>query len=91
MSAEPLAPIRIVDTGVFILRSLTGTPISMEGKPAACAHLSPVGNVALCVVDLWSNESVQNIKLLGGMAPTVPFEQLTYDCHLMNEASARGN
>jgi methanol--5-hydroxybenzimidazolylcobamide Co-methyltransferase len=27
---------------------------------------------------------------LGGMAPTVSFEQLVYDCRLMNEAAAKG-
>ncbi|MDR0248717.1 MAG: methanol--corrinoid methyltransferase [Oscillospiraceae bacterium] len=75
--------------GVYV-KAITGTPISMEGRTAACAHLSPVGNVAFCLADLWSNESVQNIKLLGGMAPTVSFEQLVYDCRLANEASARG-
>jgi methanol--5-hydroxybenzimidazolylcobamide Co-methyltransferase len=75
--------------GVYI-KAITGTPISMEGRTAACAHLSPVGNVAACVTDIWSNESIQNIKLLGGMAPTVSFEQLAYDCRLMNEATARG-
>ena len=75
--------------GVYI-KAITGTPISMEGRTAACAHLSPVGNIAACVADLWSNESIQNIKLLGGMAPTVSFEQLAYDCRLMNEAQARG-
>jgi methanol--5-hydroxybenzimidazolylcobamide Co-methyltransferase len=75
--------------GVYI-KAITGTPISMEGRTAACAHLSPVGNVAACVTDIWSNESIQNIKLLGGMAPTVSFEQLAYDCRLMNEAAARG-
>lgn len=75
--------------GVYI-KAITGTPIAMEGRTSACAHLSPVGNVAGCLADIWSNESIQNIKLLGGMAPTVSFEQLTYDCRLMNEASARG-
>jgi methanol--5-hydroxybenzimidazolylcobamide Co-methyltransferase len=75
--------------GVYI-KAITGTPISMEGRTAACAHLSPVGNIAACAADLWSNESIQNIKLLGGMAPTVSFEQLSYDCRLMNEASGRG-
>jgi len=75
--------------GVY-LKAITGVPVSMEGKTAACAHLSSVGNVAACVADLWSNESVQNIKLLGGMAPTVLFEQLAYDCRLMNAAAARG-
>jgi len=75
--------------GVYI-KAITGTPIAMEGRTAACAHLSPVGNIAACVADLWSNESIQNIKLLGGMAPTVSFEQLAYDCRLMNEATAKG-
>lgn len=75
--------------GVFI-KAITGIPIAMEGKSSACAHLSPLGNIAACVADLWSNESVQNIKLLGGMAPTVSLEQLTYDCRLMNKATERG-
>jgi len=76
--------------GVYV-KAITGTPISMEGRTASCAHLSPVGNVAACVADIWSNESIQNIKLLGGMAPTVSFEQLVYDCRLMNTASERDN
>lgn len=75
--------------GVYV-KAITGTPISMEGRSAACAHLSPVGNIAACVTDIWSNESIQNIKLLSGMAPTVSFEQLVYDCRLMNEATGRG-
>ena len=75
--------------GIYI-KAITGTPISMEGKSSACAHLSPLGNIAAAVADLWSNESIQNIKLLGGMAPTVSIEQLIYDCRLMNEAAARG-
>jgi len=75
--------------GVYV-KAITGTPISMEGKSSACAHLSPVGNIAACVADLWSNESVQNIKLLGGMAPTVSLEQLAYDCRLMNTAAEKG-
>jgi methanol--5-hydroxybenzimidazolylcobamide Co-methyltransferase len=36
---------------------------------------------------MWSNESVQNVKLLAEMAPTVSMEQLIYDCRLMNAAS----
>ena len=76
--------------GVYV-KAITGTPISMEGRTAACAHLSPVGNIAACVADLWSNESIQHIKLLGGMAPTVSFEQLVYDARLMNIASERND
>jgi methanol--5-hydroxybenzimidazolylcobamide Co-methyltransferase len=33
---------------------------------------------------------VQNIKLLGGKAPTCYVEQLIYDCRLMNQALADG-
>ena len=65
-------------------------PMAMEGKTAACAHLSPVGNIAAAACDTWSNESVQNLKLLGGMAPTCYVEQLIYDCRLMNQALADG-
>lgn len=73
-----------------ILKLITGCPMSMEGKTAACAHLSPVGNVAAAACDLWSNESVQNVKLLGAMAPVCSLEQLVYDCRLMNRAAAGG-
>jgi len=72
------------------LKAITGIPISMEGKTAACAHLSPIGNIASACADLWSNESVQNIKLLSGMAPTAYLEQLEYDARLMNEALKAG-
>lgn len=72
------------------LKAITGIPISMEGKTAACAHLSPIGNIASACCDLWSNESVQNIKLLSGMAPTAYMEQLEYDARLMNQALKAG-
>jgi methanol---5-hydroxybenzimidazolylcobamide Co-methyltransferase len=72
------------------LKAITGIPISMEGKTAACAHLSPVGNISSACADLWSNESVQNIKLLSGMAPTAYMEQLEYDVRLMNTAIKKG-
>lgn len=75
--------------GVY-LKAIAGIPISMEGKIAACAHLSPLGNIASACADLWSNESIQNFKLLGGMAPTVCLEQLEYDARLMNLASRNG-
>ncbi len=75
--------------GVF-LKAITGIPISMEGKTAACAHLSSLGNIAGACADLWSNESVQNIKLLAAMAPTVYLEQLEYDVRLFNEATKGG-
>lgn len=71
------------------LKAIAGVPISMEGRTSACAHLSPVGNIAQAVCDCWSNESVQNVRLLSAEAPTVCLEQLAYDCRLMNVASGR--
>lgn len=73
-----------------ILKAITGCPISMEGKSATCAHFSPVGNIAAAMCDLWSNESVQNVRLLAGSAPEAYTETLTYDCRLMNVAAVRG-
>jgi len=74
--------------GVY-LKAITGCPISLEGAEAACAHLSPIGNITKAVPDLWSNESVQNLKLLGAMAPTVSVEQLIYATRLMNVAASQ--
>jgi len=73
-----------------VLKAITGTPIAMEGKTAACAHFSQVGNVAAAVCDLWSNESVQNVPLLSGPAPAAFAEILIYDCRLMNQAIRQG-
>jgi methanol--5-hydroxybenzimidazolylcobamide Co-methyltransferase len=73
-----------------ILKAITGRPISMEGKSATCAHFSPVGNIAAAACDLWSNESVQNIRLLSGNAPEAYTELLAYDCRLMNTAAKNG-
>jgi methanol---5-hydroxybenzimidazolylcobamide Co-methyltransferase len=72
------------------IKAITGCPITLEGAEAAVAHLSPIGNIAKAVPDLWSNESVNNVKLLGGMAPTVSLEQLVYATRLMNTASSKG-
>lgn len=72
------------------LKAITGCPTSLEGAEAACAHLSPIGNIAKATADLWSNESVQNVKLLSAMAPTVSLEQLVYATRLMNIASSEG-
>ena len=72
------------------IKAITGCPITLEGAEAACAHLSPIGNIAKAVPDLWSNESVNNVKLLGGMAPTVSLEQLVYATRLMNTAAGHG-
>ena len=73
-----------------IIKAITGCPVAMEGKTAACAHFSPLGNIAAAYADTWSNESVQNVRLLAGMAPTCYMEQLIYDCRLMNRALAEG-
>jgi methanol--5-hydroxybenzimidazolylcobamide Co-methyltransferase len=73
-----------------ILKAIAGCPLSMEGKAAACAHFSPVGNIAASMCDLWSNESVQHVPLLSGSAPEAFAEVLIYDCRLMNEALQRG-
>lgn len=75
--------------GVY-LKAITGCPIALEGAESACAHLSSIGNITKAVADLWSNESVQNVKLLSAMAPTVSVEQLIYATRLMNIASAEG-
>lgn len=72
------------------IKAITGSPIALEGAEAACAHLSPIGNIAKAVPDLWSNESVNNVKLLGAMAPTVSLEQLVYATRLMNTAAGHG-
>ena len=72
------------------LKAITGFPMAMEGKTSACAHFSPLGNIAAAYADTWSNESVQNVRLLAGMAPTCYMEQLIYDCRLMNRALAEG-
>jgi methanol--5-hydroxybenzimidazolylcobamide Co-methyltransferase len=69
-----------------IIKAIAGVPISMEGKSSCCAHFSPLGNIASAAADLWSNESVQNIRLLSGNAPEAFFELLAYDCRLMNES-----
>ncbi len=75
--------------GVY-LKSVTGAPMALEGKSATCAHFSHIGNIAMGYADLWSNESVQNVKLLSGFAPAVSAESLAYDCRLMNEALKDG-
>jgi methanol--5-hydroxybenzimidazolylcobamide Co-methyltransferase len=73
-----------------VMKAIAGVPISMEGKSATCAHFSPLGNIASAMCDLWSNESVQNVRLLSGNAPEAFTESLIYDCRLMNVALAEG-
>ena len=72
------------------LKAITGYPMSFEGKSAAGAHLSSVGNIAGAYADLWSNESIQNVQLLSAPAPVVATEQLIYDCRLFNAALRSG-
>lgn len=74
-----------------IIKAITGYPISMEGKSSCCAHFSPLGNIAAAAADLWSNESVQNVRLLSGNAPEAFMELLEYDCRLFNTALDTGN
>jgi len=69
-----------------VMKAIAGVPIAMEGKSASCAHFSPVGNVAAAMCDLWSNESVQNVRLLSGSAPEAFLELLAYDCRIFNKA-----
>jgi methanol--5-hydroxybenzimidazolylcobamide Co-methyltransferase len=73
-----------------VIKAITGCPISMEGKSSSCAHFSPVGNIAAAACDLWSNESVQNVRLLSGNAPEAYTELLSYDCRLLNAAASAG-
>ncbi|MDR3165678.1 MAG: hypothetical protein LBU13_08875 [Synergistaceae bacterium] len=72
------------------VKAISGNPIAMEGKTASCAHLSACGNIPMCVCDLWSNESVQNIQLLSGIAPVASFETLEYDCRMLRTAKKKG-
>jgi methanol--5-hydroxybenzimidazolylcobamide Co-methyltransferase len=72
------------------VKAISGAPIAMEGKTASCAHLSACGNIPMCVADLWSNESVQNIQLLSGIAPVASFETLEYDCRMLRVAKNKG-
>jgi methanol---5-hydroxybenzimidazolylcobamide Co-methyltransferase len=75
--------------GVY-MKAIAGVPISMEGKSAACAHLSSVGNISQALCDCWSNESTSNLRMLSANSPVVSLEELSYDCRLMNTASAEG-
>ena len=74
-----------------VMKIIAGVPIAMEGKSAACAHSSPLGNIASAMCDFWTDESVQNVRLLGGQAPDVFTEMLIYDCRLMNTARETHN
>jgi len=67
-----------------IVKSITGTPISMEGKVSACAHSDLLGNIVASCCDLWSNEAVEYHDMFGGTTAAVFTEILGYDVALMN-------
>lgn len=73
----------------IVCKAITGAPVSMEGRGATYAHLSPIGNVAAVSADLWSNESIEIGRTLSGSTVVASFEQLAYDCRLMNVARER--
>jgi len=75
----------------MIIKGITGTPISAEGKSSTCAHSDVLGNVAMQICDLWSNESVEYHGEFGGTTVQVWVETLAYDCALMNTALKTGN
>ena len=72
------------------VKAITGAPVAMEGRMASGAHLSPIGNIAAVTADLWSNESIQQVRLLSDMAPIVGMEQLIFDCRMFNTATKLG-
>ena len=72
------------------MKIITGIPVSMEGKSSACAHSSLVGNIVASICDLWSNESVEDLRLFGGGAPEVFLEILHYDCEVLNTSIKLG-
>lgn len=74
-----------------IIKAITGYPISMEGKVAAIAHSSLIGNIAAATCDLWSNETVVFDDFFGGKSVAVMLEMLSYDTMLMNKSISTGN
>lgn len=72
------------------VKAITGCPIAMEGRMACGAHLTHVGNIPMYAADTWSNESIQQVKLLSGFAPTAGMEQLIYDCRMANTMAKLG-
>jgi methanol--5-hydroxybenzimidazolylcobamide Co-methyltransferase len=75
--------------GVFA-KMVTGYPIATEGKAASCAHFDQVGNIMMYASDLWSNESIQQVKLLSGFSTVMSTEQLIYDCRMLSVADQKG-
>ncbi len=73
-----------------IIKSITGVPISTEGKTSACAHSDLCGNVIAAVCDLWSNEAVEYHNMFGATSPAVFTEILGYDAAAMNASIELG-
>ena len=73
-----------------IVKSITGVPISMEGKTCACAHSDLLGNLVAACCDLWSNEAVEYHDMFGGTTVAVFTEILGYDVAQMNTALELG-
>ncbi|MDQ7782566.1 MAG: methyltransferase MtaB domain-containing protein [Desulfomonilaceae bacterium] len=73
-----------------IIKSITGVPISSEGKTSACAHSDLCGNVIAAVCDLWSNEAVEYHDMFGATTTAVFAEILGYDAAAMNAAIELG-
>jgi methanol--5-hydroxybenzimidazolylcobamide Co-methyltransferase len=73
-----------------IVKAITGIPVTMEGKASACAHSELQSNLVGAVVDLWSNEAVEQHDMFGGSSVEVFTEILGYDVALMNSAITLG-
>jgi len=73
-----------------IVKTITGYPMSMEGKTSAFAHSSLVGNISATVCDLWSNETIAVDDTFGGKTSAIIFEMLGYDALLMNTSIRSG-
>lgn len=73
-----------------IVKSVSGVPISSEGKDAVCAHSDLMGNLVCAVTDLWSNESVYHREEMGGTTPQVWLQATGYEAALMNTATEMG-
>jgi len=69
-----------------IIKSITGVPISTEGKTSACAHSDLCGNIIAAVTDVWSNEAVEYHDMFGATTTAVFSEILGYDAAAMNAA-----
>ncbi len=73
-----------------IVKSITGMPISSEGKHSHCAHMDLFGNLTAAVTDMWSNESVQYRHEFGGTSVQCWAGLIGYECSLMNTAISTG-